>query len=75
MITAVESETFYMVGGKRWFCLSLTLDQITEALELAGFEILEADRDPAPIEQVNNPTVSDYKAMLFVVAQKVSNVE
>ena len=75
MITAVEGETFYMVGGKRWFCLILTLDQITEALKLAGFEILEADRDPAPVEQVNNPTVSDYKAMLFVVAQKVSNVE
>ena len=53
----------------------MTLAQITEALELAGFVILEADRDPAPIEQVNNPTVSDYKAVLFLVAQKVSNIE
>ena len=75
MIAAAECETFYMVGGKRWFYLSLTLAQITEALELAGFVILEADRDPAPIEQVNNPTVSDYKAVLFLVAQKVSNIE
>ena len=75
MIAAAECEMFYMVGGKRWFCLSLTLAQITEALELAGFVILEADHDPAPIEQVNNPTVSDYKAVLFLVAQKVSNIE
>ena len=71
IMTAVESETFYMAGGKRWFCLSLTLAQIREALELAGFVILEAERDPAPIEQINNPTVSDYKAFLFVAAQKV----
>lgn len=71
IMTAVERETFYMAGGKRWFCLSLTLAQIREALELAGFVILEAERDPAPIEQINNPTVSDYKALLFVAAQKV----
>ena len=71
IMTTVERETFYMAGGKRWFCLSLTLAQIREALELAGFVILEAEHDPAPIEQINNPTVSDYKALLFVAAQKV----
>ena len=75
IIAAVERQTFYMVGGKRWFCLYLTLAQIREALELAGFVILEAERDPAPIEQINKPTVSDYKAFLFVAAQKVCNVE
>ena len=67
----VERETFYMVGDKKWFCLYLTLEQVKEALAEAGTAILEAARDPAPIDQIQNPTVSDYKAVAFVAAQKV----
>ena len=67
----VERETFYMVGDKKWFCLYLTLEQAKEALVEAGTAILEAARDPAPIDQIQNPTVSDYKAVAFVAVQKV----
>ena len=71
LMLIVERETFYMVGGKKWFCLFLTLEQVKEALVEAGAAILVAERDPAPMEQIQNPVVSDYKALLFVVAQKV----
>ena len=75
IITAVEGQTFYMVGEQKWFSLSLTHAQITEALELAGFEILQkpSDKRRAPTEQV--PTDSDHKAKLFVVAEKAFNVK
>ena len=67
----VERETFYMVGEKKWPCLYLTLEQVKEALVEAGTAILVAERDPATMEQIQNPVVSDYKAVLFVAAQKV----
>ena len=66
-----ERETFYMVGNKRWDVLYLTLEQVKEALVEAGTTILVAERDPAPVEQILNPVVSDYKAVVFVAAQKV----
>ena len=67
----VERQTFYVIGGKKWFCLYLTLEQVKEALVEAGTVILVAERDPAPMEQIQNPVVSDYKALVFVAAQKV----
>ena len=67
----VERETFYMVGGKKWSCLYLTLEQVKEALAEAGTAILVAERDPAPMELIQNPVEADYKAILFVAAQKV----
>ena len=66
-----ERETFYMVGEKKFSCLSLTLEQVKEALVEAGTAILVAERDPAPMELIQNPTTSDYKAVVFVAAQKV----
>ena len=60
-----------MVGEKKWFCLYLTLEQVKEALAEAGTAILEAERDPAPMDQIQNPIISDYKAVAFVTAQKV----
>ena len=66
-----ERETFYMVGKKRWDVLYLTLEQVKEALVEAGTTILVTARDPAPMEQIQNPTVTDCKAVLFVAAQKV----
>ena len=66
-----ERETFYMVGKKRWDVLYLTLEQVKEALVEAGTTVIVAERDPAPMDQIQNPIVSDYKAVLFVAAQKV----
>lgn len=67
----VERETFYMFGKKKWSCLYLTLEQVKEALTDAGTAIVVAKRDPASMEEIQNPVVSDHKAFLFVVAQKV----
>ena len=66
-----ERETFYMVGEKKFSCLSLTLEQVKEALVEAGTAILVAEHDPAPMELIQNPIDSDFKAFLFVAAQKV----
>ena len=71
LMLIVDRQTFYVVGGKKWSCLFLTLEQVKEALAEAGAAIVVAERDPAPMEQIQNPVVSDYKALLFVVAQKV----
>ena len=68
VVVAVEEETFYYVGERKWFCLSLSLSQIKEAFEDAGLEIVETKRLPTPPE--TSPTVSDYKAMLFLAAKK-----
>ena len=66
-----EQETFYMVGEKKFSCLSLILEQVKEALVEAGTAILVAECDPAPMELIQNPVASDFKAFLFVAAQKV----
>ena len=71
LMFVVERQTFYMVGEKKWFCLYLTLEQVKEALAEAGTAILVAERDPAPMDQIQTPIVSDYKALTFVAAQKV----
>ena len=71
-MTVVERETYYMVGQDKWYCLYLTLSQVIEALEEAGFVVLEAKRDPTPQQQIQNPTVADCKAFLFIAAQKVN---
>ena len=67
----VERETFYMIGAKKWSCLYLTLEQMKEALTEAGMVILVAERDPAPVEIIQNPVQSNQKAFVFVAAQKV----
>ena len=67
----VERQTFYMVGEKKWFCLYLTLEQVKEALTEARTATIVVERDPAPMEQIQSAVVSDYKAVLFVAAQKV----
>ena len=71
----VERETFYIIGEKRWSAVYLTLEQMKEALVEAGTVILVAERDPAPMELIQNPSHSpiaaDYKATVFIAAQKV----
>jgi len=66
-----ERETFYVVGNKKWPALYLTLEKVKEALTDAGIVVLTAERDVAPMYQIQNPIISDYKAVLFVVAQRV----
>ena len=68
-----ERETFYMIGKKRWDVLYLTLEQVKESLAEAGTAILVAAREPASMEQIQNPIVADAKATVFVVAQKVES--
>ena len=67
----VERETFYIIGEKKWSCLYLTLEQMKEALTEAGTVVLVAERDPTPIEIIQNPVQSNQKAFVFVAAQKV----
>ena len=66
-----ERETFYVVGEKKFSCLPLTLEQVKEALVEAGTTIVVAKQDPAPLELIQNPVASDFKAFLFVAAQKI----
>jgi len=60
-----------MVGNAKWSSLYLTLEQVKEALTEAGMVVLTAERDVAPMNEIQNPIGSDYKAVLFVAAQKV----
>ena len=66
-----ERESFFMMGKKKWDVLYLTFEQVKEALAEAGTTVLVAAREPASMEQIQNPVVADGKATVFVVAQKV----
>ena len=71
---AVERETFYKASGHaqgKWFCLYITLAQITEAMEEAGFDILMTERDPAAMQQIQNLIFSDFTSSVFVAGFKV----
>lgn len=72
VMLVVEGETFYVVGRRKWSVLTLTLAQVKEALEEAGFVLLMVERDPATMQHIQNPTVSDFKACLFLAAYKVN---
>ena len=73
----VEHETFYMIREKKWFAIYFILEQMEEALTEAGTVIIVPERDPAPMELIQNPSHSpiaaDYKATVFVAAQKVES--
>lgn len=71
MTIGPERATFYMFGGKKWPCLHITLEQATEALSEAGMALLVSERDPASMEQIQNPVASDSKGFVFLAAQKV----
>ena len=68
---ADECQTFYTIGQKKWPCLYITLEQVKEALSDAGMMVVVAEHKEASMEQLQNPTTSDHKAMLFVAAQRV----
>ena len=66
-----EDESFYLVGEKRIPVLPVSLDQLKEAVEEAGCVILMTERETTPIDLIENPTVTDEKASVFVAAYKV----
>ena len=70
-ILLAELETFYCVGKEKWSMLSVSMDQLKEALEEAGCVVLMSERDPASIHHIENPTITDDKACVFIAAYKV----
>ena len=48
-----------------------SVSQLKEALEEAGCVVLMSERDPTPIHHIENPTLTDYKACVFIAAYKV----
>ena len=70
MITA-ERETFYVDGKRKWSTLYNTFEQVKEALDEAGTTIYMAEREPATMEYIQNPVISDNKGFIFVAAQKI----
>ena len=73
IITGVEDETFYTIGQHKWSALPVTMEQVKEALVEAGFVVLMAEREPTSVESIQNPTISDGKALLFLAAYKVKD--
>ena len=71
LMAVPERTTFYKVGKNRWPSLHLTFEEVKEALAEAGMVIFVAERDPFPMELIQNPEKTDKKGYLFVAAQKV----
>ena len=71
MLFFVERETFYMVGKKKWSSVPITLKQAKDILSEAGAAVIVAEREPAIMEHIQNPIVSDCIGFAFVAAQKV----
>lgn len=67
----VERATFYRVGEEKWHDLYITMPQIKEAMEEAGFDILFAERDPSTMQIMQNPIDFDCTSTAFVVGVKV----
>ena len=70
-ILLVEEETFYFIGESKWVVLPVSLSQVTAAVEEAGCVVLMSKRDPFPIQFLENPTLTDAKAFVFLAAYKV----
>ena len=66
-----EDETFYIIGKDKWAILPISLAQVTEAVEDTGCVVVMSERDPTPLELIENPILFDGKAVGFIVAYKV----
>ena len=71
VILFLEGKSFYFIGQDKWATLPVSLTQVKEAVEEAGCVILMSERDPMPLQFVENPTFSDAKACVFLAAYKV----
>ena len=69
-----EDESYYVVGETKHPVLPLSMGQLQEAVEEAGCVVLMSERDTTSIHLIENPTVSDEKASVFLVAYKVKNI-
>ena len=52
--------------------INLTIEQAKETSSEPGTAVFVAEREPASMEYVQNPTVADCKGFAFVAAQKVN---
>ncbi|XP_067910432.1 nicotinamide N-methyltransferase-like [Heterodontus francisci] len=68
----VLNETFYTVDKYKFSCLSFDQVFLEKALKEAGYEIEQSEMFVAPDKSIN--TVSDFEAVLFLVAHKHKNV-
>ena len=66
-----EGTSFYFAGENKWAILPVTLAQVQEAVEEAGCVVLVTERDPIPLELIENPVVYNAKAQVFLAAYKV----
>lgn len=71
-ILLVEDETYYVVGSNKWAVLPVSLTQLEEAVKEAGCIVLMSERDPSPIRDIENPTLSDERACVFLAAYKIN---
>jgi hypothetical protein len=70
VMLVVENETYYKVGDHKFPVLTLTLREVKEALEEAGLVLLMTEREPVPMQYIQNPVFFDGKAFLFLAAFK-----
>uniref|UniRef100_A0A8C4QPE8 Nicotinamide N-methyltransferase n=1 Tax=Eptatretus burgeri TaxID=7764 RepID=A0A8C4QPE8_EPTBU len=68
VLTSFEA-TFYYVGNERFKALSLSEDTVREAMTKAGLSITVYEKHLR--SNADSNVCSDYKAMVFVVAQKI----
>ena len=71
-LNGVLGETFYILKGLKFFCLSLTQEEITEALKAAGMEIEFFDQiqkgEMGEMEEYDD--ISDYDGIFWLLAVK-----
>ena len=71
-ILFLEEETYFVNGQGKWPVLPVSMAQVKEAVEEAGCVVLMSERDPTPINILENPTDTDEKACVFLAAYKVT---
>ncbi|XP_013388501.1 indolethylamine N-methyltransferase [Lingula anatina] len=70
VLVGVLGESYYDVGGERFFCLPLTKDEVTRALEKAGLENIAW----YPYDTKSADTVSDFAGCFIATATKKEDV-
>lgn len=66
LLTALE-QSFYRVADKRFFCLSLTEQDLLTALQEANFKLVEKYKETYQGDENAN---SDCAGLVFLLAQK-----
>ena len=74
VIVLDEDESYYVVGETKHPVLPISMGQLQEAVEEAGCVVLMSERETTPIHLMENPTVTDEKASVCLIAYKVKNI-